>query len=284
MARMRKKLGSRARGRGRPQPDPHRMRRWRRCRRRRRRRLRRRRDRHQPSLRRRQLLAVGRQPAAGLPGVRRQVPSRRTPISMSRSPSTAGTTTGASSPTASWPATHPTSSPTTCPSTRSSSTRSSWSRWTTRSTKDGFNVNQYQEGLADLWMGQDGKRYGLPKDFDTVAIFYNKKLIDDAGVKEADLQNLTWNPDGRRHLREDDRPPDRRSRAASAATSQASTSPRSRSTAWDSTAARAAASDRPSGACTPAPTAGSSPTRIRGAPTTTTTSPHSRTPSAGSPR
>jgi multiple sugar transport system substrate-binding protein len=61
-------------------------------------------------------------------------------------------------------------------------------------TKDGFNVDQYQPGLADLWKGQDGKRYGLPKDFDTVAIFYNKKLVSDAGVKEADLQNLTWNP------------------------------------------------------------------------------------------
>jgi multiple sugar transport system substrate-binding protein len=61
-------------------------------------------------------------------------------------------------------------------------------------SKDGFNVNQYQEGLADLWKGPDGKRYGLPKDFDTIAIFYNKKLIADAGVKEADLQNLQWNP------------------------------------------------------------------------------------------
>ena len=88
----------------------------------------------------------------------------------------------------------PTSSPTTWPSTRSSSASSSWSRWTRRSTKDGFNVDQYQPGLADLWKGQDGKRYGLPKDFDTIAIFYNKKLVTDAGVKEADLQNLTWNP------------------------------------------------------------------------------------------
>jgi multiple sugar transport system substrate-binding protein len=61
-------------------------------------------------------------------------------------------------------------------------------------TKDGFNVNQYQEGLADLWKGPDGKRYGLPKDFDTVAIFYNKKLVADAGIEEADLQNLQWNP------------------------------------------------------------------------------------------
>jgi len=37
--------------------------------------------------------------------------------------------------------------------------------------KDGFNTDQYQPGLADLWVGQDGKRYGLPKDFDTTAIF-----------------------------------------------------------------------------------------------------------------
>ena len=34
--------------------------------------------------------------------------------------------------------------------------------------------------------GQDGKRYGLPKDFDTVALFYNKKLIADGGVDEAE--------------------------------------------------------------------------------------------------
>ncbi len=59
---------------------------------------------------------------------------------------------------------------------------------------DGVKTDIYQKGLADLWVGQDGKRYGLPKDFDTVAIFYNKKLIKDAGVNEADLANLTWNP------------------------------------------------------------------------------------------
>ena len=31
----------------------------------------------------------------------------------------------------------------------------------------------YQEGLAELWKGQDGKRYGAPKDWDTIAIFYD---------------------------------------------------------------------------------------------------------------
>jgi multiple sugar transport system substrate-binding protein len=60
--------------------------------------------------------------------------------------------------------------------------------------KDGVKTDIYQKGLADLWVGQDGKRYGLPKDFDTVSIFYNKQLIADAGMKDADLQGLTWNP------------------------------------------------------------------------------------------
>ena len=60
--------------------------------------------------------------------------------------------------------------------------------------KDGVNLDQYQPGLANLWVGQDGKRYGLPKDFDTVALFYNKKLIADAGVSEEELKNLAWNP------------------------------------------------------------------------------------------
>ncbi|MCB0910364.1 MAG: sugar ABC transporter substrate-binding protein [Propionibacteriaceae bacterium] len=59
---------------------------------------------------------------------------------------------------------------------------------------DGVQTDIYQPGLADLWVGQDGKRYGLPKDFDTVAIFYNKQLLSDAKVNEADLANLTWNP------------------------------------------------------------------------------------------
>jgi multiple sugar transport system substrate-binding protein len=60
--------------------------------------------------------------------------------------------------------------------------------------KDNFNTNQYQEGLADLWKGPDGKRYGLPKDFDTVALFYNKKLTDAAGLTADQLGQLSWNP------------------------------------------------------------------------------------------
>ena len=33
--------------------------------------------------------------------------------------------------------------------------------------KDNVDLTAYNEGLADLWVGQDGKRYGLPKDWDT---------------------------------------------------------------------------------------------------------------------
>src|SRR4051812_36490181 len=60
--------------------------------------------------------------------------------------------------------------------------------------KDNFDVNQYQPGLADLWVGQNGKRYGLPKDFDTVSVFYNKKLVDAGGVTEDQLKSMVWNP------------------------------------------------------------------------------------------
>ncbi|WP_419706178.1 ABC transporter substrate-binding protein [Promicromonospora sp. NFX87] len=56
-------------------------------------------------------------------------------------------------------------------------------------------LDQYSEGLADLWVAQDGKRYGLPKDWDTVAIFYNQQMVDDAGLSEKDMQQLDWNPD-----------------------------------------------------------------------------------------
>lgn len=59
-------------------------------------------------------------------------------------------------------------------------------------TKDGVDMTQYLSGLADLWV-KDGKRYGLPKDWDTVALVYNKDMLKKAGVDEASLKDLTWN-------------------------------------------------------------------------------------------
>ena len=52
----------------------------------------------------------------------------------------------------------------------------------------------YKEGLADRWV-TDGKRYGLPKDWDTVALLYNVEAATEAGYTAEQLGTLTWNPD-----------------------------------------------------------------------------------------
>ncbi|MFD5319130.1 ABC transporter substrate-binding protein [Streptomyces sp. NPDC127098] len=61
--------------------------------------------------------------------------------------------------------------------------------------RDGLDLGRYEEGLAELWVGQDGRRYGLPKDWDTVALFYDREMLAEAGVDEAELAGLSWNPD-----------------------------------------------------------------------------------------
>ncbi|MEV4888934.1 sugar ABC transporter substrate-binding protein [Nonomuraea sp. NPDC055795] len=55
---------------------------------------------------------------------------------------------------------------------------------------DKVDLAQYRPGLAESWV-KDGGRYGLPKDWDTMAVIYNTDLVKKAGV---DLSNLTWNP------------------------------------------------------------------------------------------
>jgi len=66
---------------------------------------------------------------------------------------------------------------------------------TDRIEADGVDLDQYQDGLADLWQDQEGERYGLPKDFDTVAMFYNEKMVTDAGYTADQLSTLDWNPE-----------------------------------------------------------------------------------------
>ncbi|GAB2871893.1 sugar ABC transporter substrate-binding protein [Streptomyces deserti] len=58
----------------------------------------------------------------------------------------------------------------------------------------GINPSDYQAGLADSWIAQDGHRYGAPKDWDTVALFYNKKMTEQAGLSAGELNSLDWNP------------------------------------------------------------------------------------------
>ncbi|WP_422936680.1 ABC transporter substrate-binding protein [Sinomonas sp. P47F7] len=59
---------------------------------------------------------------------------------------------------------------------------------------DGVDLNQYNKGLADLWVGKDSKRYGLPKDWDTISLFYNKDMMAKAGLSAEQMGSLAWNP------------------------------------------------------------------------------------------
>jgi multiple sugar transport system substrate-binding protein len=58
----------------------------------------------------------------------------------------------------------------------------------------GVNMDQYLPGLADLWQAPDGKQYGFPKDWDTVAIVANLDMLADARITKEQLDNATWNP------------------------------------------------------------------------------------------
>ncbi|NGN64826.1 sugar ABC transporter substrate-binding protein [Streptomyces sp. A7024] len=58
----------------------------------------------------------------------------------------------------------------------------------------GIRDDAYQPGLAGIWKGPDGHRYGAPKDWDTVALFFNQKMVREAGLTAKDLDGLSWNP------------------------------------------------------------------------------------------
>ncbi|SCK38200.1 carbohydrate ABC transporter substrate-binding protein, CUT1 family (TC 3.A.1.1.-) [Streptomyces sp. WMMB 714] len=59
----------------------------------------------------------------------------------------------------------------------------------------GIKASDYEPGLAEPWMGRDGHRYGAPKDWDTVGLFYDKKVTRAAGVSDAELRDMDWNPE-----------------------------------------------------------------------------------------
>lgn len=61
-------------------------------------------------------------------------------------------------------------------------------------SKNGIDLSIYQDGLAELWTSPSGDQYGLPKDFDTVAMFYNENDLAPAGITKEQIDNMTWNP------------------------------------------------------------------------------------------
>jgi multiple sugar transport system substrate-binding protein len=57
--------------------------------------------------------------------------------------------------------------------------------------EDNYSLDNYPESLIDLYT-VDGKLYGIPKDFDTTGLWYNKKIFDEAGVPYPD-DTWDWN-------------------------------------------------------------------------------------------
>lgn len=51
--------------------------------------------------------------------------------------------------------------------------------------KDSYSLENYPQSLIDLY-SVDGKVYGIPKDYDTTGLWYNKKIFDEAGVPYPD--------------------------------------------------------------------------------------------------
>ncbi|WP_372344478.1 extracellular solute-binding protein [Streptomyces sp. KL116D] len=56
--------------------------------------------------------------------------------------------------------------------------------------RDRTPVGKHPKALVDIY-AYDGEQYGLPKDFDTIGLWYNKELFDKAGVKYPD-SSWTW--------------------------------------------------------------------------------------------
>ncbi len=59
--------------------------------------------------------------------------------------------------------------------------------------KDKVPTDIYIGKLAELWT-RNGKRYGLPKDWDTIAVVYNADMLQKNGIDPKVMETWTWNP------------------------------------------------------------------------------------------
>ena len=55
---------------------------------------------------------------------------------------------------------------------------------------DKIDLNNYYEGIVNLYQSE-GKQYAIPKDIDTIALWYNKTIFDEMGVAYPD-DTWTW--------------------------------------------------------------------------------------------
>lgn len=58
--------------------------------------------------------------------------------------------------------------------------------------KNGFDTANWTQSVVDLYT-RDGKLYGVPQLWDSIALYYNKSLVDAAGIDPATLK---WDPSG----------------------------------------------------------------------------------------
>lgn len=61
---------------------------------------------------------------------------------------------------------------------------------TERAQEDNVDLSAYPEALVELYQ-REGELYALPRDFDTIGLWYNKELFAAAGVKPPD-DSWTW--------------------------------------------------------------------------------------------
>jgi multiple sugar transport system substrate-binding protein len=61
---------------------------------------------------------------------------------------------------------------------------------TGRLARDGITLAEHPPHLVELYR-RDGEQYGVPKDYDTISLSYNKELFDRAGVPHPD-ESWTW--------------------------------------------------------------------------------------------
>ena len=59
--------------------------------------------------------------------------------------------------------------------------------------REPLSADLYEPGLLEMWR-HDGHQYGLPLDWDTIALVVNVDQLRAAGLELKDLQHLTWNP------------------------------------------------------------------------------------------
>ena len=56
---------------------------------------------------------------------------------------------------------------------------------------DEIDLANYYEDIVKLYQRSDGATFAIPKDYDTIALWYNKNMFDEAGLEYPD-NNWTW--------------------------------------------------------------------------------------------